>query len=74
MLGGLLNDALPQPVDDCLATLGHLLSRGSKYPPVIGPRWIPPLGIKSSGARAEARPLWHEGDTVPFHAFVLLHS
>ena len=68
MLGGLLNDHLPQPVDDCLATLGRLLSGGTMYPPVISPRWVPPLAIKSSLAQAEVTPL-HQSKT-PF----LLHA
>lgn len=53
MLGGLLNDALPQPVDECLATIGRLLRGGKKYPPVIAPRWIPPLGVRSNAAQTE---------------------
>lgn len=57
MLGGLLNNAVPQPVDSCLESVGMLLSAPNVYPAVISPRWIPPLAVKSSTVENEVTPV-----------------
>lgn len=51
MASGLLGAALPQPIDDCLKTMGQILVAGPYQAPVMSSSWQPLdlFGKSSSG-------------------------
>ena len=42
MAAGLLENSMPQPIDDCLKLLGRLLCGGEGYGAVMSSHWVPP--------------------------------
>ena len=50
MAAGLLENTMPQPIDDCLKLLGRLLCGGQGHGAVMSSHWVPPDLLGSSDA------------------------